>query len=410
MTQEDAQKGGGPIIWVVDGRSDVLDLVQNALDGRFDRCQYFADPRRALLHARREVPHLVILGLAQNTIGPCELLALRREFDATADVPVLALYGDDDVVEVEEVMGSGVVDAVAIGDITDELLTRVRWQFLRRQPLEITNDELPVGGLSALRTFDFLTRVIEASPNAIVAARRSGEIVLFNPAAEHILGWSEEEALQMSVRRLYPADGAERIMRMIRSEEFGGRGQIDSLREVVVNSDGELIPVEISAALVHEDNEEIATVGIFTDLRQQVRMEQRLQESIEALEQTQRQAVVAEVAGTAAHELNQPLMSLLGYAELLRRKVDEDSDLHRVVETIHRDASRIAEVVRKIGRITRYRTRDYPGGEQIVDLEEASEAGDVRETGEFDEQGVRALATQTMEMNRVSENGYGEGD
>lgn len=35
---------------------------------------------------------------------------------------------------------------------------------------------------------DFLTKVIEASPDAIVAAERTGEIVLFNSAAEDILG------------------------------------------------------------------------------------------------------------------------------------------------------------------------------------------------------------------------------
>ena len=230
--------------------------------------------------------------------------------------------------------------------------------------------------LEELANFQFLSRVIEASPNAIVAARRDGQIVLFNTAAEEILGWSEDEAIGMSVRNLYPQGGAERIMQLMRNRRHGGRGRIDSLREVVKSVDGELIPVEISAALIRDGRREIATVGIFKDLRQQMKMEERLQEAMEALEQTQRQAVVAEVAGAAAHELNQPLTSLLGYVEYLRRKVDDDDEMHRIVSTIHADASRIAEVVRKIGRVTRYRTRDYAGHEQIVDLDEASTVED----------------------------------
>ena len=168
-------------------------------------------------------------------------------------------------------------------------------------------------------------------------------------------------------------------MQMIRSDAHGEPGSIESLREVVVDSQGELIPVEISAALVWEGDREIATVGIFTDLRQQMRMEERLQEAMEALEDTQRQAVVAEVAGAAAHELNQPLTSMLGYVDYLSRQFNEGDELHRVVSTIYDDTSRIAEVVRKIGRVTRYRTREYAGGEQIVDLDEASSVEELEE-------------------------------
>ena len=248
-----------------------------------------------------------------------------------------------------------------------------------------------IEGLSSPQALDFLVRVLEASPDAIVVARRSGEIVLFNPAAEQILGWSKQEVLGTTVRRLYPPGGAERIMNMIRSDGYGGPGLVQSLREVVVDSSGNLIPVEISAALVSEGQSEMATVGIFTDLRQQMRMEERLREAIEALEKTQRQAVIAEVAGAAAHELNQPLTSLLGYVDFLRRKVEEDSEMHRVVSTIYDDATRVAQVVRKIGRATRYRTRSYAGGEQIVDLDEASsveEIDDPEQTAEIDRMAV----------------------
>jgi hypothetical protein len=42
--------------------------------------------------------------------------------------------------------------------------------------------------------------------------------------------------------------------------------------------------------------------------------------------------------------------------------------------------------VRKIGRITRYRTREYAGGQQIVDLDEASrvDEGHTTRTSEFE--------------------------
>jgi signal transduction histidine kinase len=124
---------------------------------------------------------------------------------------------------------------------------------------------------------------------------------------------------------------------------------------------------------VFEEGEEVATVGIFTDLRQQIRIEERLEQAVESLERTQRQAVVAELAGAAAHELKQPLTSLLGYAELLRRGPPQDPERYeRAVETIYREARRVADIVRRIGRITNYKTKDYVGGARIVDLDEAA--------------------------------------
>ncbi len=388
------------LVWVVDNRDEVIERVGAVLRGDDRRVESFTDARKAVLHARREMPDLIVLGLAENTIDPDKLLALRGEFEEVADVPVIAIFSDDDVVTIEEVIDQGVVDAVALERLEAELDRRASWHLRRRDARSGPRQGgLSNRKLSALRTFEFLTRVIEASPNAIVAARRDGEIVLFNPAAEKILGWSQAEALGMSVRRLYPSGGAKRIMKLIRSSEEGEPGKIESLREVVVHRKGELIPVEISAALVHEDGQEVATVGVFTDLRQQMKMEERLQEAMEAIEETQRQAVVAEVAGAAAHELNQPLTSLLGYVEYLRRNFDESDGVYRAVSTIHDDATRIAEVVRKIGRVTRYRTRDYAGGNQIVDLEEASSVEEVHHRGDN--------APASRQASRITQ---GEGD
>jgi signal transduction histidine kinase len=79
------------------------------------------------------------------------------------------------------------------------------------------------------------------------------------------------------------------------------------------------------------------------------------------------------LAGTAAHELNQPLTSVLGYAELLMRKLAQEDFAWAKVEIIHKEAERMKEIVRKIGRITRYETKPYVGEARILDLERASD-------------------------------------
>ena len=352
-------------IWIVDALDERAAEIADLLAPLNATLRVYADARKAVFHARRAAPELVVLGVEQCTIPPDEILGWTRQFSETATMPVILVHEDDAQDEVIDLaMARGATDAVRRSSLRDELARRVGWR------LPVARREVG-GGDEATRSFEFLDRVIHASPNAIVAARRTGEVVLFNAAAQRVLGWSESEAMTLNVRDLYPPRGAERIMHMLRSGQHGGRGRIESLREEVVDRHGERIPVDISAALVMEDEREVATVGIFTDLRQRLAMEERLQEAFETLERTQRQAVIAELAGAAAHELNQPLTSLMGYAELLQRQGHSAELAERAVDTIHQEARRISEIVRKIGRITRYKTKEYAGGELIVDLDEA---------------------------------------
>ena len=105
------------------------------------------------------------------------------------------------------------------------------------------------------------------------------------------------------------------------------------------------------------------------------RMEQRLQQAQEQLLAQERQAIVAELAGAAAHELNQPLTSVRNYATLLRRLLETGTSACAAAEVIEGEAERMAEIVRKIGKITKYETKSYVGKQKILDLDRASEEG-----------------------------------
>ena len=131
--------------------------------------------------------------------------------------------------------------------------------------------------------------------------------------------------------------------------------------------DGAPIHLEIGAATL---DEKLLVLSI-RDVTEQRRIEGELSAARLELEAAQRRAMIVELAGAAAHELNQPLTSVLGYAELLQRKIDPEAAGSRFVGIIVREAERMAEVVRKIGSITRHETKEYVGSARIVDLEKA---------------------------------------
>lgn len=221
------------------------------------------------------------------------------------------------------------------------------------------------------KTKDFLQRVIDSSVDAIISADVKGRVVLFNRAAERIYGKPAREVVGSDVRNLYPEGTAKKIMKMIRA----GGGRIEGLKVDIVDGAGATVPVSFSGALILEGETAVGSVGIFTDLREKMQMEQRLQAAQEQLLAQERQAVVAELAGAAAHELNQPLTSVRNYATLLRRLLQSGTNAYSAAEVIESEADRMAEIVRKIGKITKYETKSYVGKQKILDLDRASEEG-----------------------------------
>lgn len=237
---------------------------------------------------------------------------------------------------------------------------------------DVTADRATAAELS--KTKDFLERVIESSVDSIISADMEGTILLFNRAAERVTGYEAREAVgRMNVRDLYPTGLATQVMRLIHAREHGGPGRLESYRTEVRARDGQRVPVALSAALILEKGKPVGSVGVFTDLRDRMQMEARLSEAQEELRAREKQALIAELAGAAAHELNQPLTSVLGYAELIRRRLGDSAAVDSAAKVILTEGERMADIVRKIGKITRYETKSYVGTAKILDLDRSSD-------------------------------------
>jgi len=223
------------------------------------------------------------------------------------------------------------------------------------------------------QTKEFLERVIESSVDGIVSADLRGNVLVFNRSACRLFGYARDQVIgKLRVDQLYPPGVAKDIMRRIKSPMGGGAGRLTEERVEMLTREGECVPVNLTASLVMNGDRPVGTVGIFTDIRHRLAMEARLSEAQRQLQDRQRQDAIAEVAGAAAHELNQPLTSVMGYAEYLKRAVSNDPALAHAVEVIMSETQRMADIVRKVGRITRYETKPYVGATKIVDIDRSS--------------------------------------
>ncbi len=91
-------------------------------------------------------------------------------------------------------------------------------------------------------------------------------------------------------------------------------------------------------------------------------------------EKLERDETLAELAGSVAHLLNQPLTSLMGYVELLIRQSKLGENETKYLNKIYNESERLADVIRKIESVTSYATEDYLGSIKILKLDEKAQS------------------------------------
>lgn len=90
--------------------------------------------------------------------------------------------------------------------------------------------------------------------------------------------------------------------------------------------------------------------------------------------ETQRLQGVVEMAGAVCHELNQPIQTISGFAELMMMKADANNPLINYASKIKQQVDRMGKITGKLMHVTAYRTKTHDAVTRIIDIEEA--AGD----------------------------------
>jgi PAS domain S-box-containing protein len=197
---------------------------------------------------------------------------------------------------------------------------------------------------------DFLNNIIKSSPNAIMATDMKGNIIIWNSAAEETLGYKAEEVVgKMNIRKVYPEGMAKEVMKMMRSPKYGGVGKLSSYPMVYVRRDGEIVEGNLSAAIIYDaQGKEIASVGIFADLRERLDMERKLREVQEKLLQSEKLAAMGKLTSQIAHELNNPLYGIMNTLELLKTEISPESKRRKVLDMALSETERLTELLRKM--------------------------------------------------------------
>ncbi len=212
----------------------------------------------------------------------------------------------------------------------------------------------------AFGRLDLLYRsIVESVETGIMTVDREGRIKSFNSSAERITGYSFSTIRDLPVERLFPG----------MTGFFGemgaaprGRPRNRFERRFVLGEKGEVILGFSLSPLVEPGGTHIGRIVIFQDLTSIKEMEKEV-------ERTRRLALIGEMAAVLAHEIRNPLSSISGSVQILKRDFHPDGSTGKLMDIMTRGKDQLEALLRDFLLLARPGTGEVAAVDPEVLLE-----------------------------------------
>ena len=213
---------------------------------------------------------------------------------------------------------------------------------------------------NSLRESEERFRQLSEASFAGVLLIENGKVFAANEVFADMFGYDKDE-----ISGMHAADFVTQESKAIVSENI--ETGYDHCYEVIgLKKNGEEFPVEACGKELRYNGRKIRQSSI-RDISETKRAE------LEKIKHEKLQGVI-EMAGAVCHELNQPMMAILGYSGIVSRNSSIDSELKKKLQQIKAYIDDMGTITKKLMKITRYETKDYSEGRKIIDIERSSNA------------------------------------
>jgi PAS domain S-box-containing protein len=200
---------------------------------------------------------------------------------------------------------------------------------------DITSRKRAEGARALLET------AIHQAAEAIVITRTDATIEYVNPAFEQVSGYTKEEAIGRTPSILKSGMQAESTYDELWSTIT--RGDIWSGRFINKRKNGTLYEAECTISPVRDSTGAISNyVGVSKDVTRESQLEKQMR-------QIQKLEAIGTLAGGIAHDFNNILSAMLGYTELAKNEVEENSrtwdDLEHVLQACYRARDLVSQIL-----------------------------------------------------------------
>jgi PAS domain S-box-containing protein len=305
--------------------------------------------------SRPERPPMSVI----TSLGPSGVLA-RRLVPGLLVVPFLTGL----LTQAEQLRGSGsaaltvtVATVLSVVVVTVAVVTTLR--ALERSGQALREQQERIYAVEAR-----FTRLLEASPDAMICVQSDGRIALVNTQAERLFGYRRDQLVGQLVEILVP-DYVRHLHPGYRAAYLSNpvpRTIGEGMDLVGHRKDGTTFPAAISLNVIEtEDGIMVtATVRDITDRLEVEAERQRLQAQAERdrverqLAQMRRMESLGQLAGGVAHDFNNLLSVITGWAQMLGEEIEEIADPARAGELapVREEVSQILQAANRGADLT----------------------------------------------------------
>jgi len=181
-----------------------------------------------------------------------------------------------------------------------------------------------------------MAAIVEYSCDGIYSTRPDGTITSWNRAAEHLYGYTAEEAVGLPVTRLAPPERRDEVERNL--EILNSGGNVASYRTERMRKDGSRWPVLLTvSSLRNARGEIVGASAIARDISAE-------KQSEEAVRRSEKLATAGRLAASIAHEINNPLEAVVNLLYLARH---DSSHAGEYLALAEQEVGRVAQLAQQ---------------------------------------------------------------
>ncbi len=228
------------------------------------------------------------------------------------------------------------------------------------------------------RVTAFLDSIVENIPDMIFV-KDAGDLrfVRFNRAGEELLGYSRDDLLGMNDYDFFTPEQADFFTENDRNVLNEGRIVDIPEEPIQTRNRGERILHTRKVPIPGVNGEPEFLLGISEDITDQKQVREALRKSETRLQRAEKMEALGILAGGVAHDLNNVLGVVVGYAELLLSSVDKSSPIRPRLKHIMKGGERAAAIVQDLLTLARRGV----SGRQVLNLNQI--ISDVQQLPEY---------------------------
>jgi PAS domain S-box-containing protein len=184
-----------------------------------------------------------------------------------------------------------------------------------------------------------LAAIVDSADDAIVSKDLNGIVTSWNAGAQQMFGYTAGEMIGQSILRIIPEELQYEEDEILRKLRAGDR--IDHYETKRVKKNGDRIEVSVTISPIRDEVGRVTGASkIARDISDRKRVEL-------LLIQSEKLVATGRMAATIAHEINNPLESVMNLIYLARQYSSESSKAHQYLLTAEEELERVSHIARQ---------------------------------------------------------------